>query len=163
MPQGSRSDIEVIGVKATLTALRNLDPELRKEFTRQIKSVVAPMVNDAKSAYPVMPISGMARAWSQGGVAKFPWDHAKARQGVKVKTSTRKNKNSVVYVTQANPAGAIFELASAGNSLGAGIRSRNSRVRWPTYDRHAAGIEAGVKKLVADAERTVQGKVKVAA
>lgn len=154
-----QSNIEVVGVKETLKELRRLDPELRKEFTRQIKSVVAPMVMNARAAYPTLPISGMARAWSQGGATKFPWNAQKARSGVKVKTSTRRNQNSVVYVTQMNPAAAIFEVVTAGNSLGRGIRSRQSRVLWPTYDKHATQILMGVRRIVADAERTIGGRM----
>jgi len=154
-----QSNIEVVGVKDTLKELRRLDPELRKEFTRQIKSVVAPMVMNARAAYPTLPISGMARAWSQEGATKFPWNAQKARSGVKVKTSTRKNQNAVVYVTQANPAAAIYELATAGNSLGRGIRSRNPRVLWPAYDKQAAQILAGVRQIVTDAERTIGGRM----
>lgn len=151
---GSAS-IEVVGVKDTIKALRQLDPELRKQFNRDIKKVMAPMVASAKAGYPVLPLSGMARNWS----GKFPWDYGKVKQGVKVKTSTRRNANSVVYVTQGTAAGAIFEVATQGNAFGRNLRGRNQRVLWPTYDRHAASIEAGVGGIVRDAEKAVQGMV----
>ena len=152
--------IEVVGVKDTVKALRKLDPEFRKEFNRGIKEVVAPTIAAAKSAYPPMPLSGMQRAWIQGAAQKLPWDAAKVRQGVKVKVSTRRYSNSVVYITQANPAGAIFEVAGEGNRFGANLRARNSKVLWPAYDRHAAQIAEGVDKLVRNAERTVEGMMR---
>lgn len=154
------AEIEVVGVKDVIKALRKLDPEFRKEFNRGIKDVVAPTIAAAKGAYPAMPLSGMSRAWVQGAAQKFPWDAAKVRQGVKVKVSTRRNSNSVVYITQANPAGAIFEVAGEGNRFGANLRSRNSKVLWPAYDAHAQQIAEGVDKLVRAAEKTVQGMVR---
>jgi hypothetical protein len=155
---GSAS-IEVVGVKDTIKALRQLDPELKKQFNRDIKRVVAPLVASAKSAYPQLPLSGMSRSWSQGGSQKFPWEVGKVRSGVKVKTSTRRNANSVVYISQGNVAGAIFEVVGTGTNLGRNIRARSSKVLWPTYDRYAGAIEQGVGDIVRDAEKAVQGMV----
>lgn len=153
------ASIEVLGVKETIKALRRLDPEHRKEFNRGIKGVVAPMVAAAKGAYPEMPLSGMARSWQQNGAPKFPWLAGAVRTGVKVKTSTRRDKNAVVYISQGTPSGAIFEVVTTGKPLGANIRARNSRVLWPTYDRFAPQIQQGVGDLVKKAEDTVQGMI----
>ena len=157
MPVESR--VEVTGVKEVIKALRSVDPELKKEFVRQAKGIVAPMVASARGAYPSMPLSGMRRNWQQGGRQKFPWDVSKVRSGVKIKTSTRRDKNSVIYVSQGTPAGAIFEVAGTGNRFGANLRALNSRILWPAYDRHAQQINRGIEQLVRDAEKTVQGMV----
>ena len=148
-----------VDVKDTIKALRRLEPETAKEFIRQAKGAVAPMIADAKSQYPEMPLSGMAREWA----GKFPWQAAAVRRGVKVKTSTRKNKASVVYVTQGNAAGAIFEVAGKKNPssvFARNLRARNGRVLWPAYDRHAEQIQTDIKALVIDAEKTIQGLVR---
>jgi len=148
-----------VDVKDTIRALRRLDSEAAKEFMRGAKGAVAPMVSDAKSGYPNMPLSGMARQWS----GKFPWVSSAVRRGVKVKTTTRKNKASVIYITQASPAGAIFEVAGTRNSGGSfarNLRGRNPRVLWPTYDRHAGQIQADILDLIKNAEKTVQGLVR---
>jgi hypothetical protein len=158
MPAAAK--IEVVGVKDTIKALRQIDPEHRKEFNKSIRGVVAPMIGAAKSAYPFQPMSGMSRSWTQGASQKFPWDASKVRSGVKVKTSTRRNANSVVYITQGNVGGAIFEVAGTGNRFGANLRARNARVLWPTYDRYAPQILAGVDGIVRDAEKIVQRKVR---
>lgn len=157
MPVGSH--IEVVGVKETIKALRQLDPEHRKEFNKGIKAVVAPMVAAAKGAYPAMPLSGMTRQWAPAGRQLFPWVPGAVRTGVKVKTSTRRDKNTVVYVTQATPAGSIFEVVGTGKPLGAHIRARSERVLWPTYDRFAGQIQQGVGDIVQRAEATVQGRL----
>lgn len=158
MPAGVTT--EIVGVKDTIKALRQVDPEFRKEFNRAAKDVVAPMVAEAKSLYPQLPLSGMARPWTPKTFSIFPWQVSKVRSGVKVKTSTRRNKNSVLYVSQANPAGILFESVSQNKVLGANIRARSPRVLWPTADKYAPQINEGIASLVKEAEKTVQGMVR---
>ena len=150
---------EVVGVKETIKALRQVDPEFRKQFNRAAKDVVAPMGAEAKSLYPQLPLSGMARAWTPKAFSICPWQIAKVRSGVKVKTSTRRDKNAVLYVSQGDPAGVLIETVSSNKPLGTNIRARSDRVLWPTADKHAPRINAGVAKIVAEAEKVVQGMV----
>ena len=148
-----------VDIKDTIRDLRRLEPEAAKEFIRGAKNAVAPMIADAKGSYPELPLSGMAREWK----GKFPWQAAAVRRGVKVKTSTRKNKASVVYVTQGTAAGAIFEVAGTKNAasiFARNLRQRSGRVLWPAYDRHAAQIQADIKLLIIEAEKTIQGLVR---
>ena len=84
---------------------------------------------------------------------------AKARRGIKAKVSTRRNKASVIYITQAYGAGVIFETVDSGTPMGSNIRARASRVAWPTVDRNQGQITAGIALLVAKAERTIQGRL----
>jgi hypothetical protein len=100
---------EVVGVKETIKALREIDPQFRKDFNKGARAVVAPMVAEAKARYPSLPLSGMARAWTPRQFSIFPWQQAKVRSSVKVKTSTRRNANSVVYVSQGEPSAVLFE------------------------------------------------------
>ena len=157
---------EVVGVKDTIKALRKVDPELRKQFNRDIKSVLAPVISKVKSSYPAMPLSGMTNIWipqAAGGYAGtyqiFPWRLAAVRRGVTVKTSTRKNKNAVVYISQANPAGVLFETVSLNNELGRNIRTVSPRLLWPIVDEMTPSIITGVEKIVVEAERIVQGEI----
>jgi len=148
---------EVVGVKDTIKALRKVEPEFRKEFNRAAKAVVAPMVAEAKSLYPQLPLSGMRRAWTPKAFSIFPWQVAKVRSGVKVKTSTRRDKNSVLYVSQGTPAAVVFETVSQSKPLGSNIRARSPKVLWPTADKHAPRITKGIEEIVRDAEKKVQG------
>lgn len=150
---------EIVGVKDTIKALRQVDPEFRKQFNRAAKDVVAPMVAEAKGLYPQLPLSGMARPWTPKAFSIFPWQVSKVRSGVKVKTSTRRNKNAVLYVSQGNAAGVLFETVSSSKPLGANIRSRSDRVLWPTAEKHTPRINDGIAKLVKEAEKVVQGMV----
>lgn len=151
---------EIVGVKDTIKALRQVDPEFRKQFNRAAKDIVAPMVAEAKGLYPQLPLSGMARAWTPKAFSIFPWQVAKVRSGVKVKTSTRRNKNAVLYVSQGEPAGVLFETVSQSKPLGSNIRARSDRVLWPVADRHTPRINAGIEKLVRETEKVVQGMVR---
>jgi len=151
--------VQVIGVEETVKELRKVNPEYRKEFNRGIKTVLAPMVAAAKSGYPDLPLSGMARSWNQGGRQLLPWSAANARKGVKVKTRTSRGTKSVVRVQQMDPAAAIFEVAGTGTRLGRNLRARNPRVLWPAYDRFAYQINAGVIAIVRKAEAQVQGRI----
>lgn len=150
---------EVVGVKDTIKALRQVDPEFRKQFNRAAKDVVAPMVAEAKSLYPQLPLSGMARPWTPKTFSILPWQVSKVRSGVKVKTSTRRDKNAVLYVSQGNPAGVMFETISSNKPLGINIRARSPRVLWPTAEKHAPRINQGVAEIVKEAEKVVQGMV----
>ena len=40
---------EVVGVKETIKALREIDPQFRKDFNKGARAVVAPMVAEAKA------------------------------------------------------------------------------------------------------------------
>ena len=158
MPAGVKT--EIVGVKDTIKALRQVDPEFQKEFKRAAKNIVAPMVAEAKSLYPQLPLSGMARPWTPKTFSILPWQVSKVRSGVKVKTSTRRNKNAVLYVSQGNPAGVMFETISSSKRLGMNIRARSPRVLWPTAEKHAPQINQGIATLVKEAEKTVQGMVR---
>lgn len=150
---------EVVGIKETIKALREIDPQFRKDFNKGARAVVAPMAAEAKARYPSLPLSGMARAWTPRQFSIFPWQQSKVRSSVKVKTSTRRNKNSVVYVSQGEPSAVLFETVSNGNQLGSNIRARSDRVLWPAADRHLPAIQKGVALLVKETERKVQGMV----
>jgi hypothetical protein len=153
-PAGPNVATDVRGVKQTLAALKKLGPEYEKQFLAQVTDAVEPVISQARSAYPEMPLSGMSHVWtpkakggySSAGRKAFPWKVASVQRGVKVKPDRRKNKKAVVYITQTSPAGLQFELAKADHGrLGPQIRSRHGRVLWPAVDRNMATINAGVQ------------------
>jgi hypothetical protein len=150
---------EFVGGAAAIKALKSIDPEYRKEFNRKAKDVVSPLIVEAKAAYPSMPLSGMKYAWTdKRGRALLPWTINKVRSGVKFKTSTRRNKSAVLYVTQSDPAGAIFEVAGKANPgarFNSNLRNREPRVLWPTAEKHLPQVERGLSDLVRDVIKRV--------
>lgn len=148
------------GIAATIKSLGKLDPTYRKEFLAEVTVAAQGAINDARGRYPATVLSGMVRNWSphavggysSAGAKAFPWDVGKVRNGVKVKADTRRNKSSVVYITQSTNAGRQFELAKSDyGTLGPKIRARYGRVLWPAVDRHMPEINAGVATAVANA------------
>jgi hypothetical protein len=143
---------EFVGGAAAIKALKSIDPEYRKQFNRDAKSIVAPLIADAKGGYPQMPLSGMKYKWTdKRGRTLLPWTVNKVRSGVKFKTSTRRNKSAVLYVTQGDPAGAIFEVAgkaNPGTNFNNNLRNKNPRVLWPTAEKHLPEVQRGLSDLV---------------
>ena len=150
---------EFIGGAAAIKALKSIDPEYRKQFNRDAKNIVAPLIADAKGGYPQMPLSGMKYKWTDArGRTLLPWTVNKVRSGVKFKTSTRRNKSAVLYVTQSDPAGVIFEVAgkaNPGTNFNSNLRDRSPRVLWPATDKHLPDVERGLSDLVRDVMRRV--------
>jgi len=150
---------EFVGGAAAIKALKSIDPEYRKDFNRQARSIVAPLLAEAKGAYPQMPLSGMKYKWTdKRGRTLLPWTVSKVRAGVKFKTSTRRNKSAVLYVTQSDPAGAIFEVAgkaNPGTRFNSNLRNREPRVLWPTAEKHLPQVERGLSDLVRDVIKRV--------
>jgi hypothetical protein len=140
--------VEVSGVKSAIKELRKIDPELRKQFNKDAKAVVKPVVDEAKGSYPDVVLSGMSRAWTQNGVQKFPYSARKARSGVKLKVDTRGKAVSIINVATEQPGRrAIIDMA--GKRGGTDSRrgreclvqnltekaGRPSRVMWPVIMR----------------------------
>ena len=154
---------EITGVKETIKALRRIDPELRKEFNAKYKDAVSPMTNAAKAIYDdqLFP-SGTKRTWAQGGRKIFPLTAAKAKTGVKPKINTSYRGGNALYVMQANPAAAVFDIAGKKNlnRLGSAFSSKfgknASRVMWPVAERHQKQVKKNVQELVKETTKTVQ-------
>jgi hypothetical protein len=156
---------EIVGAKEAIKSLRKIDPELRKQFNRDVKTITAPVVDAAKTAYPTMPLSGMSRIWSAGGRQLLPWSASKARSGVQVKIDTGKRAVSVIRIQQKDPAASIYELAGkrASNPKGRAFIDnlearfgRAQRVLWPTYERNSAEVTSRMRDTVLAASREVQ-------
>ena len=150
---------EFVGGAAAIKALKSIDPEYRKQFNRDARTIVAPLLAEAKGNYPQMPLSGMKYKWTDArGRTLLPWTIGKVRSGVKFKTSTRRNKAAVLYVTQSDPAGAIFEVAGKANPgarFNSNLRNREPQVLWPTAEKHLPQVERGLSDLVRDVIKRV--------
>jgi len=102
---------QVVGGKEAILALRRIDPELRKQFTRDAKEVAKPATDAVKTAYQTVPLSGMERNWQQKGRKIFPFTVGGARRGVAVKIDTRRSSENVILIEQRNVGAAVFETA----------------------------------------------------
>jgi hypothetical protein len=151
---------QVVGAKEAIRSLRRIDPEIRRQFTRDAKQAVAPIIDEAVSKYPPEALSGMARKWKSGNRQLFPYDRTKAIRGLKLKVDTSRRSDSVIKLVQTNPAAAIFEVAGSagGGSLGRNLNDRfgrASRLLWPIAERRLPEITDAVRDLVLTAVRRV--------
>jgi len=153
---------EVQGVKETAKALRRIDPELRKEFNREVKRIAAPITDTAKAAYADYLIpSGTRRVWTQRERQIYPFTVAKARRGIRTKVDTSRSARSSIKVIQANPAAAIYEFAGAktDNPLGRAFSSKGrtpARIMWPSAEAKLALVIDEMRDLAKEVEKLVQ-------
>jgi len=154
---------EFVGASDAIKALRKIDPDLRKEFTRQVKEIAGPIVRAAQSAYPERYLSGMDRKWSPKGRSIFPYNAKKARSGVQAKVDTRRGAHSVIAVTQKDPAASVIDMAGKKSSNALGQRldqyGRPSRVMWPSAEANLDAVQREMSAAVNDVMRQVAKEI----
>ena len=161
--------VKMSGVKDAVKELRKIDPELRKQFNKDAKAVVRPVVDAAKSNYPSEFLSGMSRPWTQNGVAKFPYIQSKAKSGVRLKVDTRGKAVSIISIRQMNPAASIIDMAGkkGGGSPRGEVFIANltakfgnaSRVMWPSFERHETEVTFAMVQLINEVMERVDKEI----
>lgn len=114
---------EVVGAIALKKALNKYAPDLAKELTKELGTILKPIVNEARSYVPTAsPMSGwMPRETSRGG--RFPkYDALEIRKGIIYKTTPSK-PNAAGFVNNIriqnkSMIGAIYETAGRKNGQG---------------------------------------------
>lgn len=91
------TDVSVVGIKDALKQLNKIAPTLRREITKEYKTIVGDVVKDAQNAIPdLAPMSGWERGWTtKSGYQVLPpggWNGVKADKMVSARISTRKVK-----------------------------------------------------------------------
>lgn len=154
--------VEIEGVKETLRTLRKLDPEMRKEFNRNARTVAKPAVDAAKGKYTRLPLSGFRRRWTVRGRELSPKTIGRFRSGVTFKIDTSKKRESVFTVRQVNALAEIYDMAgrrTPGNQLDRSLTIAGwgspSRVMWPAVESKARDIQAAIAELVDAANETI--------
>ena len=131
--------------------LKEVDPDLRKEMDREIRSFITPVSTLAKSLVPqtVMrnwrkPTRASSSRWAERG-----WDQAEVVKGIRVRQGGKRSKgaatSSAWKIQNTSPAGAIYETAGrrsagegiAGQAFVAAITLRGgraSRLIWRAWD-----------------------------
>jgi hypothetical protein len=109
---------DLVGVRQAVASLNKIEPGLRKQFALELNQIAQPAIQAAQQRYTALgvPLSGMARPWSNNGRKLFPFDPRKAAKGVKVKLDTRRSATSVIVIQQGDAGAAIFETAGRRTS-----------------------------------------------
>lgn len=154
------ADIQMTGLKEALRSLNKVEPGLRKKFVADANIIAAPAIREVQAGYAKIPLSGMARQWTQDGRKLFPYSVSKAINGVKVKVDASREATALIFITQMNQAAAIFETAgrrnqnSLGDSLGELLPGR-TRIIGPAVYRKRSAIENEMQKAAQAAIRLV--------
>jgi hypothetical protein len=165
--------LRVDGIPEMLAALKLIDPELRKEAAREIKSVGPKLVSTARALIPLVPMSGWIRKTE--GIARVsgktpPYYPAAARKGVKVRfRGSAGSRDPKVFrlltLVQLDAAGAVLDMAgrrSAGRGSGVQfVANLNrghggaSRVVWKAAEANRADVAATITRAAAQMQRTI--------
>jgi len=151
--------ISVDGLESTLKALKKVQPEVQKQFFKDAKKILKPVVDEAKKLYPygdptkkngAWP-SGISRTWAPGGRGLFPYVQSAAVRGISVKTSLSKKNDAVLTIVNKDAAASIVEFAGTNpNALSRALDGWGSkpRVMWRAYENNAGQVESEMKQSV---------------
>jgi len=156
--------IEILGAKEAIKALRRIDPEMRKQFNRDVAAIVKPALDEIKKAYPDKLPSGMMRAWTmQSGYKQFPYDVKKIRRGVKFKIDTRRSNSTVMRIVNTEPQAVFIEFVGRKNfakiskvlTLYYGLPGR---FMYPAVEKALPDIQDELKRRVIRATKDVENE-----
>jgi hypothetical protein len=147
--------ISVDGLESTLKTLKKVKPEVQKQFFKDAKKILKPVIDEAKNLYPygdptkkngAWP-SGISRTWAPGGRGLFPYSQTAAVRGISVKTSLSKKNDAV----NKDAAASIVEFAGTNpNRLADALNGwgNKPRVMWRAYENNAGKVEAELAQSV---------------
>ena len=150
--------VEVEGTKQVLRTLRKVDPTLRKQFDKDARQVVKPLMDDAKQRYTRVPLSGFNRRWRD----ITPRTIGRYRSGVQFRVNTSKKREAVFTVLQRNAAASVFDMAGRKqpNQLATNLERAGwgtpSRVMWPAAEARAEQVRNELIDLVVKAAETIE-------
>lgn len=172
--------VEVKGAIALRKALRQFEPDLAKETTKEIGSFLKPVVTKAKGFLPSndqAPSGWLKREGAQGRWATRYYDAALARRGVTYKSSpskaNRRGFRSLATIFNKSAAGAIYETAGrksgiVGNftpHLGGQIKGKgqkqSGRVIFRAVEEDQGKARTNILKAVENAAAKLNSRSKI--
>ena len=151
--------MQIQGLESTLKVLKTVQPEVQKQFFKDAKKILKPVVDEAKKLYPygdptkkngAWP-SGISRTWAPGGRGLFPYVQSAAVRGISVKTSLSKKNDAVLTIVNKDAAASIVEFAGTNpNRLADALNGwgEKPRVMWRAYENNAGQVETEMKQSV---------------
>ena len=115
---------KVVGALALRKALKNFEPDLAKEVSKEIASFVKPIARNARGFLPSnedAPSGWLKRENAQGRWATRYYDKAEASRGITFKTTPSKVNSkgfrSLASVLNKSAGGAIYETAGRKSGI----------------------------------------------
>lgn len=178
---------EVQGLKTCLSTLNQIDKKARRDITKEYKTIVKPVVDEAKRNVPRQaPLSGWARNWTtKSGFKMLPWQGDIGAKMIKPKLNGRKVREyggqvqnlAVMSITWTGMVDTVFDIAGRGpvpdprgQQMVAALTQRfgrPSRVIWPAWEKNKNEVEGQIleliDKIVSETERALRNIPKGAA
>lgn len=172
---------EVKGAIELRKALRQFEPDLAKETTKEIASFLKPIVKNARGFLPSndeAPSGWLKRDNADGKWAKRYYDASEARRGITYKTSPSKaNRNgwrALASIMNKSAGGAIYETAgrksgivgrftpnlpNASALVGKG-QKMTGRAMFKAFAQDQGKAIAGVQKAIGKSEDKFYGRTR---
>jgi len=170
---------ELKGAIALRKALRQFEPDLAKETTKQIANFLKPVVKQARGYAPSnsqVPSGWVKRPNAQGRWADRSYDQAEVRRGITYKsTPSKANRNgfrSLATIYNKSMAGTIYEWAGrtsgvTGNftpKLGGQLKGKNKgmtgRVLFRAYYEDEGKARGHIIKAIENAAAKLNSRSK---
>ena len=175
MAQSSfRVAAEAQGLADAIKTLGKVDPELKKQLVKEMKTAADPLVALARSLVPdATPLSGWGN-WKGG------WNTAKVRRGIKVSQRNTAQRGTggkreetirLLALISSSAPGAIYDMAGRAGGGGRGSENadrgramiekldeidRSSRTLWPAAERKLGDVQKAVRDAIEEMEQTLQ-------
>lgn len=130
---------------------------MRKQFDKDAREVVKPLMDDAKQRYTRVPLSGFNRRWKE----ITPRTIGRYRSGVTFKVNTSDKRGTVFTVLQRNAAASVFDMAGrrSSNILSRSLEAAGwgtaSRVMWPAAETKGDAAVHELMRLVDEVAATI--------
>lgn len=170
---------ELVGAVALRKALRQFEPDLAKETTKEIANFLKPVVKQARGFAPSnedVPSGWVKRPDAGGRWAARSYDAAEVRRGITFKsTPSKPNRNgfrSLATIFNKSAAGAIYETAGRksgitgkftpklGGQLKGGNPKNRGRVIFRAVEEDQGKARAHVIKAIENAAAKLNARSK---
>jgi len=172
--------LQVKGIKEALAELNAIDKKLRRSFTVEYKTIVAPMVSDAVNLIPTKtPMSGWNRNWTPRGNVRaggiLPWVEKKPAvkpflSGKRPQTTGRYTRNLAAFgMRWTDKTSVLFDMSGdsqtpQGERMVRTLTNRfgaPSRAMWRAYEQSSLDVQYEIRQLVEKIMRSVNRKMDV--
>ena len=153
----SQTNVQILGVKATVTALRAFEPEVLKGMNKQIRASMTRVRDGAKAKYPggswsvrVNQSKILGQVVTSGGKATGSWG-----------TSPGGVRAAVFEFLGTSYGGKRPQVVNAIRSLNARY-GRPGRFLWASWEQHGPAVLADIERSVRTAESELQARLDAA-
>ena len=160
----------IYGIKEAIKELKEVDPALRRQLSKDYSKVAKPVIDEIKNTLPKSaPLSGMRRQWiTKSGYQMLPF-----QDGYVQKVSARINTKNVrefgghksnvgtFVIKYVGALGVVLDMASNGR-LGAALTARigqRSRYVYPAWTKNEDSVNAAMADLVEQVMSEVNRKI----